>query len=109
MSGIVLGVAGLVSFAVAALLGKVLIPWLRRLKFGQTILEDGPTWHQQKQGTPTMGGMLFIGGFVVAALITPPDIFSQVMVALPILLLYQVSIWLSAVVGRMQKGKKEEA
>lgn len=69
MSGIVLGVAGLVSFAVAALLGKVLIPWLRRLKFGQTILEDGPTWHQQKQGTPTMGGMLFIGGFVVAALI----------------------------------------
>lgn len=47
--------------------------------------------------------------FVVAALITPPDIFSQVMVAVPIVLLYQVSIWLSAVVGRMQKGKKEEA
>jgi sec-independent protein translocase protein TatC len=47
--------------------------------------------------------------FVAAALITPPDIFSQVMVAVPIVLLYQVSIWLSAVVGRMQKGKKEEA
>lgn len=47
--------------------------------------------------------------FVVAAIITPPDIFSQVMVAVPIVLLYQVSIWLSAVVGRMQKGKKEEA
>lgn len=44
--------------------------------------------------------------FVVAALITPPDIFSQVMVALPILLLYQVSIWLSALVERLQKGKK---
>lgn len=44
--------------------------------------------------------------FVLAALITPPDIFSQVMVALPILLLYQVSIWLSALVERLQKGKQ---
>ena len=66
MNGIILGVAGVLSFAVAALLGKLLIPWLRKLKFGQTILEDGPTWHQQKQGTPTMGGLIFIGGFAVA-------------------------------------------
>lgn len=68
-NGIILAVAGIVSFALAALLGKVLIPWLHKLKFGQTILEDGPTWHQKKQGTPTMGGMLFIGGFVAAVLV----------------------------------------
>ena len=68
MNGLILGVAGAVSFAVAALLGKLLIPWLRKLKFGQTILEDGPIWHQQKQGTPTMGGLLFIGGFLAAVL-----------------------------------------
>ena len=67
-NSIILGVAGILSFALAALLGKVLIPWLHKLKFGQTILEDGPTWHQKKQGTPTMGGILFIGGFLVAAL-----------------------------------------
>ncbi len=68
-NSIILAVAGIVSFALAALLGKVLIPWLHKLKFGQTILEDGPTWHQKKQGTPTMGGILFIGGFLVAAII----------------------------------------
>jgi len=67
--GIILAVAGIVSFALAALLGKVVIPWLHRLKFGQTILEDGPTWHQKKQGTPTMGGILFIAGFVAAVLV----------------------------------------
>lgn len=57
---------GMLSFAVALLLGKLLIPWLHKLKFGQTILEDGPTWHQKKQGTPTMGGIFFIAGFVLA-------------------------------------------
>ena len=68
-NGLILGIAGIVSFVLAAVLGKWLIPWLHKLKFGQTILEDGPTWHQKKQGTPTMGGILFIIGFVVAALV----------------------------------------
>lgn len=48
------------SFAVAALLGFVVIPWLRKLKFGQTILDIGPAWHKSKQGTPVMGGIMFI-------------------------------------------------
>ena len=68
-NGIILALAGIISFVLAAVLGKVLIPWLHKLKFGQTILEDGPTWHQKKQGTPTMGGILFIAGFVAAALV----------------------------------------
>lgn len=63
---LILAGAGILSFLVALILGKWLIPWLHKLKFGQTILEDGPTWHQKKQGTPTMGGILFIAGFVVS-------------------------------------------
>ena len=63
---LILAGSGMLSFLVATLLGKWLIPWLHKLKFGQTILADGPTWHQKKQGTPTMGGILFIAGFAVA-------------------------------------------
>ena len=53
-------VAAVVAFGVTALMGKVLIPVLHRLKFGQTIREIGPKWHMSKQGTPTMGGLAFI-------------------------------------------------
>ena len=52
---------------VTFLLGFALIPWLRKLKFGQTILDIGPIWHKKdKQGTPTMGGMMFIAGIIAA-------------------------------------------
>ena len=54
------------AFAVTLILGKLLIPWLRRLKAGQAIKEDGPTWHMSKQGTPTMGGLMFILGIPIA-------------------------------------------
>ena len=53
------------SFAISALLGFVLIPWLRKLKFGQTILDIGPAWHKSKQGTPVMGGIMFIVSSIV--------------------------------------------
>ncbi len=57
---------GLLSFAIAALGGKLLIPWLHKLKFGQPIKVDfGPKWHADKQGTPTMGGILFIVGSAI--------------------------------------------
>jgi phospho-N-acetylmuramoyl-pentapeptide-transferase len=49
--------------------GKLLIPALVRLKAGQSIKEIGPTWHMTKQGTPTMGGLMFIIGIGVAILI----------------------------------------
>lgn len=58
----------IVAFGVAAILGQVLIPLLRRLKAGQAIKEDGPTWHMAKQGTPTMGGVMFILATGVAIL-----------------------------------------
>ncbi len=53
------------SFFIAFLLGFVLIPWLRKLKFGQTILDIGPAWHKSKQGTPVMGGIMFIVSSIV--------------------------------------------
>ena len=56
----------ILAFLVAALGGKALIPFLRRMKAGQSIKEIGPTWHMSKQGTPTMGGLMFIIGIAVA-------------------------------------------
>lgn len=52
--------AGVVTFGMAIGLGPLLIPWLRRLRFGQTVREAGPASHLKKQGTPTMGGVLFL-------------------------------------------------
>ena len=62
-------IACILSFAVAAAVGKVLIPKLRALKAGQSIREDGPTWHSGKAGTPTMGGLMFIAGILVSILL----------------------------------------
>lgn len=63
--------AAALSFAVTALLGMALIPYLRKLKYGQTILDIGPNWHKSKQGTPTMGGLMFIAGVLAAV----PSVF----------------------------------
>ena len=60
--------AFLISFAVAVAVGKVYIPWLRKIKAGQEIKTNGPTWHMGKTGTPTMGGVIFIAGITVACL-----------------------------------------
>ena len=60
--------AAVVSFLTTLIIGKFLIPELRRLKAGQEIREDGPTWHAGKAGTPTMGGIMFILGTGIAVL-----------------------------------------
>ena len=56
------------SFILTAVAGELLIPALRRLKAGQSIKEIGPTWHMTKQGTPTMGGLMFIIGISITIL-----------------------------------------
>ena len=61
--------AGVVSLVITLAAGKLLIPALIRLKAGQSIKEVGPTWHRGKQGTPTMGGLMFIIGIGIAILI----------------------------------------
>ncbi len=58
------------AFGITAALGFVVIPWLRKLKFGQTILDIGPSWHKAKQGTPNMGGLMFIIGIILSFVVT---------------------------------------
>ena len=59
----------LMASIITAVGGYWLLPMLRRLHFGQTILEIGPKWHQGKQGTPTMGGLMFIIGIPIAVVV----------------------------------------
>ena len=59
----------LLAFAVGCLLGKLLLPVLHKLKFGQNIYELAPEAHKKKQGTPTMGGLVIAGAAIVAALV----------------------------------------
>ncbi len=59
-------IAAAVAFAVTAASGIFVIPYLRKLKFGQTILDIGPNWHKNKQGTPTMGGVMIVAGVLLA-------------------------------------------
>ncbi len=69
MTGIWTIIAAVASFGIAAALGIWLIPFLRKIHFGQTILDDGPKWHKGKQGTPTMGGFMFIISSVVVGVV----------------------------------------
>lgn len=62
----------LISFLITLFLGKILIPYLQKLKYGQKILEVGPSWHKSKEGTPTMGGITFIIGITIATVICVP-------------------------------------
>ena len=63
----------LISFAISAALGPVVIPLLRRLKFGQTERDDGPKSHLKKTGTPTMGGLMILAGVILTSLIYVKD------------------------------------
>ncbi|MDR0862936.1 MAG: phospho-N-acetylmuramoyl-pentapeptide-transferase [Oscillospiraceae bacterium] len=57
-----------VSLVVTVIAGLLLVPFLRRVKAGQSIRADGPAWHKSKSGTPTLGGLMFIFGITAACL-----------------------------------------
>lgn len=69
MTGMWTIISAVAGFAISAVPGIWLIPFLHKLNFGQTILEIGPKWHKGKQGTPTMGGFMFIAGSIVSAFV----------------------------------------
>ena len=73
------------AFAVCAVMGPFLIPFLHKIKFGQSIRGCGPESHQKKSGTPTMGGIMMITAIVVSLVIWG-DLTPQVMIALLLLL-----------------------
>lgn len=56
------------SFLVSVILAPIIIPYLKRMKFGQSIREEGPQSHQKKAGTPTMGGLIFLTSIIVSTL-----------------------------------------
>ena len=56
------------AFVISAVAGRFIVPALRALKVGQSIREIGPTWHNSKQGTPTMGGLIFMLGIAVCVI-----------------------------------------
>jgi phospho-N-acetylmuramoyl-pentapeptide-transferase len=72
-----LAIAFCVSLGVSAVTGLFLIPYLRSIKAGQSIREDGPAWHAKKQGTPTMGGIMFALGTAAACFIAGIDDMRQ--------------------------------
>ena len=61
-----------VSAGIVLLTGPILIPLLHKLKFGQSIREEGPKSHQKKSGTPTMGGIFLIAAILIATIIKAP-------------------------------------
>ena len=67
MMNVILTIA--VAFVLTLALGRVVIPALRALKAGQAIREDGPTWHNSKAGTPTMGGVMFMAAALVCVVV----------------------------------------
>lgn len=59
----------ILGFLITVLLSPIFIPFLKKLKFGQSIREEGPKSHQKKSGTPTMGGVMILTSIVITTLV----------------------------------------
>lgn len=79
----------IMGFLISVLLSPIFIPFLRRLKFGQSIREEGPKSHQKKSGTPTMGGVMIILS-IIATTIAMTMKFSEVSMNMILLLFVTV-------------------
>lgn len=78
--------AAVAAFIITAIFGIFTVPWLEKLKFGQTVRSDGPRSHLKKMGTPTMGGIIFIPAIALSTLI-----FSDISPAILMVLFAMVS------------------
>ncbi len=63
----------LIAFAISVILSPIMIPYLKKLKFGQYVREDGPESHLKKSGTPTMGGLIILSSIVITSLFYVKD------------------------------------
>ena len=100
--------AVILGFVISAVLGKYLVPALRRWKAGQAIKEDGPTWHMSKQGTPTMGGLMFIAAVAIVVLVlNGPAILSGDLTSV-FVLLFALVFGLIGFIDDYAKIKKKE-
>lgn len=71
-------VAFIITFVLSLIAGPMIIPLLKRLKFGQTVRDDGPTSHLKKMGIPTIGGLIFLIPMIIVALFYSRD-FPQIL------------------------------
>ena len=94
----------LISFAVSAALGPVVIPLLRRLKFGQTERDDGPKSHLKKTGTPTMGGLMILAGITITSLIYVKD-YPQIIPVLFVTVGFGIIGFLAGLIFRRKREK----
>ena len=83
----------LMGFLIRVLLSPIFIPFLRRLKFGQSIREVGPKSHQKKSGTPTMGGIMILFSIIITTVVMTGK-FSEPTVKTYLLLLVTVGFGL---------------
>lgn len=80
-----LSMAFAVSLLVTLILGPLMIPVLRKLKFSQNVRSDGPARHLQKTGTPTMGGVIFLAGAAAGTLLLAHWVADEIIVLVMIL------------------------
>ncbi len=62
-------IAAVIAFVLGVVLYEIFIPYLRKVKLGQKILEIGPSWHKSKEGTPNLGGLFFMIAFLVGLVV----------------------------------------
>ena len=63
----------LIAFGISVVLSPIVIPFLKKLKFGQFVRDDGPETHLKKSGTPTMGGLIILLSLVITSLFYMKD------------------------------------
>ncbi len=105
-------ICAILSFFGTVLLCRLTIPILMKKKLGQTILEIGPRWHKNKEGTPTMGGICFIPPILLSCFIMLPSLVSETATdAVKSFALTLIYALLNAVVGMIDdltKFKKKQ-
>lgn len=105
MNNVVTIISAFVSFAVTSLLGFIVIPYLRKLKFGQTILDIGPKWHKDKQGTPTMGGVMPALGVILGVTVALTiGVLSKTEAANELKDSFRTSVFLSGIIMALCMG-----
>lgn len=92
------------SFILTAILGKFIIPVLKKLKVGQSEREDGPRTHLKKKGTPTMGGVMMIIAIVIFSAVAL-ILFKDTKIIMPLMAVALTSIGFS-IVGFIDDFKK---
>lgn len=99
MTGLWTLIASFASFFITMILGIWIIPLLRKLKYGQTILEIGPSWHKSKDGTPTMGGIMFIIGIILSSVICVLLFYSTHSISLDLMISKDTTVRIFAGLG----------